>query len=369
MPGYGSGPLPADDVRAWFGRFLVAESDQLDVLTVWDLHTHLLDRLTTTPRLVLESPAPEAGKTTCLEHLARLCDRGQLLIPPLSGPLVSRIAAGTDIRVMLLDEWDTVDPKSDETRTVLGISNSGYRYGATRPTLEQGKGGKWETLLLPTYVAMAFSGIGLRQKLPDATASRTLFVELLPAGDQEPEETDWDLLTDGVEDLHSRIRGHAGQGLGEEPALPPEVRGRNRERWKPLFVAAAHFGGQEWADRLYGVCERWLKAEQRDRENGFQQTQTHLAALEAVALCMLERPLLVGEGGFCPTADLLAFVRSQEPFCFWEKQLTATRLGLLLRQVQIQPRHNASKTARGYYLPDVERIATRLGRMPRRVDG
>ncbi|NKS78260.1 hypothetical protein GS539_21450 [Rhodococcus hoagii] len=60
--------------RNWLGRFITPlnESD-LDLLTLWAAHTHLVSETYTTPRLILDSPTHGSGKTTVLEHLQRLC--------------------------------------------------------------------------------------------------------------------------------------------------------------------------------------------------------------------------------------------------------------------------------------------------------
>lgn len=59
-----------DEVRGWLARFItpMRETD-LDLLTLWAAHTHLVTETYTTPRLVLDSPTHGSGKTTVLEHL------------------------------------------------------------------------------------------------------------------------------------------------------------------------------------------------------------------------------------------------------------------------------------------------------------
>src|SRR5215210_7039730 len=62
-----------EKVRGWLGTYIctVTEAD-LDLLTLWAVHTHLVVETYTTPRLQIDSPIPESGKTTVLEHLLRL---------------------------------------------------------------------------------------------------------------------------------------------------------------------------------------------------------------------------------------------------------------------------------------------------------
>ena len=63
-----------DRVRDWLERFICpTDPRDLDLLTLWAAHTHLVMETYTSPRLLIESPVPESGKTTVLEHLERLC--------------------------------------------------------------------------------------------------------------------------------------------------------------------------------------------------------------------------------------------------------------------------------------------------------
>jgi hypothetical protein len=60
-------------IAAWFGRFIrVTDPDDLNLLTLWTAHTHLVVELYTTPRLQVDSVIFGSGKTTVLDHLQRL---------------------------------------------------------------------------------------------------------------------------------------------------------------------------------------------------------------------------------------------------------------------------------------------------------
>jgi hypothetical protein len=97
---------PLDDVRDWFARFVctVAESD-LDVLALWAAHSYLCAETYTTPRLVLDSPVPESGKTTVLDHFKRLC-RDPIQVASLTSPALLPRLLEQGPRTVLLDEVD-----------------------------------------------------------------------------------------------------------------------------------------------------------------------------------------------------------------------------------------------------------------------
>src|SRR5690554_4814645 len=81
-----------DEVRGWLSRYILTLDDvDLDLLTLWAAHTHLVTLTYTTPRLILDSPVPGSGKTTVLEHLSRLC-HAPLQAASLSSPaLLTRL--------------------------------------------------------------------------------------------------------------------------------------------------------------------------------------------------------------------------------------------------------------------------------------
>ncbi len=60
-----------DDVKAWFERFIGVTDDlDLDLLTLWAAHTHVVMETYTTPRLNIDSAMFGSGKTTLCEQLA-----------------------------------------------------------------------------------------------------------------------------------------------------------------------------------------------------------------------------------------------------------------------------------------------------------
>ena len=102
-----------DDIEEWFGRFIcVSFEGDLPLLALWTVHTHLARELRTTPRLQLDSPMPNSGKTTVLDHFSRLCHRPIQIASPPSQALIPRLLEHA-MRTILLDEIDrTLRPDS-----------------------------------------------------------------------------------------------------------------------------------------------------------------------------------------------------------------------------------------------------------------
>ena len=68
------GAMLLDDLVTWWVRFIpVTDPDDLYLLALWTVHTHLVVELYTTPRLLIDSVMEGSGKSTVMDHLNRLC--------------------------------------------------------------------------------------------------------------------------------------------------------------------------------------------------------------------------------------------------------------------------------------------------------
>jgi len=100
------GDVLLKEVRDWLATYICTVNDaDLDLLTLWAAHTHLVFETYTTPRLQIDSPVPESGKTTCLEHLQRLCHRSVQIASLASPALLTRMLSA-ELRTILIDEAD-----------------------------------------------------------------------------------------------------------------------------------------------------------------------------------------------------------------------------------------------------------------------
>ena len=128
------GAAVLDDLEEWFGRFICVSFDgDLALLALWAVHTHLAGELRTTPRLQLDSPMPESGKTTVLDHFSRLCHR-PIQIASAVEALLPREAPAHPICTVSLDEWDRIltMPRAHRARD-LNSGRSGRAKNAAAP--------------------------------------------------------------------------------------------------------------------------------------------------------------------------------------------------------------------------------------------
>lgn len=275
-----------DTVEHWLSTYIrTAQDSDLYVLTLWAAHTHLCTETYTSPRLLLDSPAPGAGKTTTLDHLQRLCHH-PVQAASLSSPSLLARLLEKGPRTILVDEADrTLSPKMDGVGELLAVLNSGYRRGASRPVLVPDKeDGGWSTREMSTFGPVAMAGNS--PDLPDDTRSRCIRVLLLPDYNGDAADSDWQFIEDDAALLHEQIVSWADDVRDEIAILRPEypagLRGRNRERWAPLLKIATIAGGP-WPSRCLDLIAADLDDQDADREAGIERMPRHVQLLRDIA--------------------------------------------------------------------------------------
>lgn len=356
-----------DDVRDWFARYILTiDDDDLDILTLWAAHTHVVEQTYSTPRLILDSPVPGSGKTTVLEHLGRLCLQ-PLQAASLSSPSLLTRMLNNAMRTVLIDEVDrTLNPKKEGVDELLAVINSGYKKGATRPVLVPTKEG-WDAVEMPTYSPIAMAGNA--PNLPDDTRSRCIRVLLLPDHEGVIEPSDWEEIEEDAQALGLHLSAWA-EGVREHvrvvrPDLPERCVARVKERWAPLARVASAAGGR-WPDAAWHLIERDIAEADADREDGAVTTPTPVQLLKDIyALWPSDRT-------FMETRTLLPAVIAHNPEMWGEystygKALTVQRMGrMLVRAFKINSAQQPDgDRARGYLRTAFAPAWRRLGITPR----
>ena len=355
-----------DDTRTWLARFVRTMHDRdLDLLTLWATHTHLMGAFYTTPRLLLDSPMPGSGKTTVLEHLERLTYAPVQMASVASPALLTRML-GAGMRTLLIDEADrSLSPDKEGVGELLAVLNSGYKKGATRPTLVPDGNGGWTPQELPTYAPVCMAGNSPR--LPDDTRSRTLRVLLLPDLENSVEESDWELIEDEARALGKRLADWADsvseQVRTDRPPLPDGVTNRARERWNPLKRVAVAAGGR-WPDAADDLAREDLARMDQDKEDGMTRQPP------AVMLLKDLREVWPTGTAFVTTKALLEALMATAPDAWgpgstFGKALTAQRLGRMLATAYgLHSDRPDSNGQRGYLLATLNPVFRRMGLTP-----
>lgn len=352
-------------VRDWLARFICPMYPRdLDLLALWVGHTHLVSETYTTPRLLIESPVPESGKTTVLEHMQRLCAHPLQMASVSSPAMITRVLEN-GMRTLLIDEADrSLNPDLPGIDHLIAVLNSGYKKGATRPVLVPAKGGNWETAEMPTFAPVAMAGN--QPRLPDDTLSRTIRVLIMPDHDGIVEDSDWELIEEEAQAIADDLAMWADSvrdevRSGERPSLPEGAKARTKERWLPLKRVAAA-AGDRWPDVVDHLVELDLERMQLDREEGIVNEKTHVTLLRNIAEAWVP-----GET-FHSTAELISMLVSRFPHSWgssdrYPKGLTAQRLGrMLVKNFGVYSDRTADHV-RGYFARSFD-VACRSVRVP-----
>jgi hypothetical protein len=348
-----------DMTRTWFARFIyVVNETDLDVITLWTVHTWLCEETYTTPRLLIDSPVPGSGKTTLLEHLGKLSRKPIQMASISSAALLGRITKD-GIRTLLLDEADrSLDPKRPGVQDLIALLNSGYKVGATRPVLV---GKNWDVEEMPTFAPVAIAGN--TPLLPDDTRSRCIVVRLLPALEGGVEPSDWEYLDSEAKALAEVIEGTAErfreQVRHARPLLPDGCVNRLKERWNPL-KRIAWVAGSGWSDKVDELITEDIEGSKDQAENGELQVSLNLH---------LARDLhaVVGESaGFFQASKVIPLLIRHNPEVWssrshYGKDLTAQRFGQLLHKAYGVRSQRISEGLRGYNSAQFTHIWRQLG--------
>lgn len=268
MTGYGrDGAELLDDVHGFLRVYVAFPSEAASVaVTLWAVHTHLVDRFESTPRLAVLSPEKRSGKSRLLELLDLLCAGAETLSDASPAYLFRRFGAGPV--TALLDEADAIwkRGKADESAEALrSIINAGHRRSATVGRVEM-NGSNAALRRFRVYAPAALAGIG--DCLPDTILDRSVVVPMRRRAPDEPvaEYRERTTRPEG-EALHDRVTAWAeavADRVGDPwPRLPPGVTDRAADNWEPLLTVAA-LAGRDWPSRAELACVAFVTGSRDD---------------------------------------------------------------------------------------------------------
>lgn len=356
-----------DELRDHLARYVCTVTDgDLDLLTLWIAHTHVVFETYTTPRLLLDSPMPGSGKTTVLEHCNALAFKPMMAASLSSSAMLAR-ALEHEPRTVLVDEADrSLDPKHEGTAELLAVINSGYKRGGQRPTLVPSKENGWELKELSTFGPVAMAGNS--PNLPEDTMQRCIRVLLFPDLEETVDETDWELIEDEVSELADRLAAWADvireTVRTTRPELPAGVKGRNREKWGPLKRVAATAGGH-WPATVDKLALADLEQQRDDREAGLTVDKPHVRLLRNLAE-VWPTDVSGTPRAFVPTEEIITRLSGTFPEEWghgspFGKPVTPHRMGRMLGgNYRVKPTRPDSNGPRGYAFAALQTIWGRL---------
>lgn len=296
-----------DDIRA-FVVYYVSFPDprQADAVTLWIVHTWAVDYFDVTPRLLVQAPQRESGKTRLLEVCLVLILKPRLWILPSPAVVYRTLDLGPTS--LLLDEVDAIfrgrnAEKHDELRAII---NEGYTRSGTVPRMVFDPDGKhMKVIEFPVFAPVAMAGIG---GVHDTIESRALVIRLQR---QKKKGRAAKFRRREVEPrakaLRDRLTLWAGVYADDlrkaRPTPPHGLSDRAEDIWEPL-LAIAELAGDEWRKRADEAAQ-FLAARARDRADdpivtllrdirtvfdGFSANRMHTAPLLERLCAMDESP-------------------------------------------------------------------------------
>ncbi len=270
-PSVPAGAHILDAVRKFLGRFVTFPSPaELDAVTLWAAHAHLVGVGENSPRLALLSPEPASGKTRTLEVLELLVPAPMPSVSASPAAIFRSLANGQ--RTLLFDEVDTIfgtNRKDDGSEELRALLNAGHRRGATIPRCV---GPMHAVADFPVFAAVALAGLG---DLPDTVMSRSIPIRMrrrLASESVEPFRRRLELPVGIV--LRDRLASWCDQvseALYEAwPEMPDGVTDRAADVWEPL-LAIADLAGGHWPETARTACTVLVKVvESRESSLGIK---------------------------------------------------------------------------------------------------
>jgi len=250
-----------DDIVAMIRRYVVLELHEAYAIALWILHTHVLDAFSISPRLAIQSPVPECGKTTLLSLVGHLVRR-PLTAVDLTGPALFRTIELYRATVMLdeANNWLTND-RGD----LLRLLDAGHRRGGQVVRLGSGPAGNYQPQFFKLWGAVAIALIG---QLPPQLQSRCVTVSLRRRrADEAVQRFRTEQMNADLEEIARRAAQWASDNLPTLRALEPQtlagLSNRNADNWSPLLTIA-EVAGPEWRDRARQAARMMTRAGQQD---------------------------------------------------------------------------------------------------------
>ena len=237
------GTMLLNSISEKLSKYVVLPDGAGDAIAAWTLLTYSSNAFRILPNLGLTSPVKRCGKTTALELLQGLVNKG------LTASNISPAAVFRTIDryhpTLLIDEADTFLKDNDELR---GVLNSGH----TRTTafVIRVEGENHEPVKFSTWGPKAISMIG---SLPETLQDRSVVIELrrkMPGESVSKLDIDFEAE---CQDIRRKCQRWAEDNLDELTITRPEMPKTNNDRmtdnWMPLFAIAQVAGG-EWPELI-----------------------------------------------------------------------------------------------------------------------
>lgn len=328
-----------DEIASVLCRFVVISLAEIQAITLWILHTYVVEATSICPLLIIKSAEKRGGKTLLMELLLNLIFR------PLPA---SNITVASLFRVierykptLLLDEANTFLHNNDELR---GIINSGYRRSSSY--VIRTVGDDFEPRVFNTFGPKAIAQIDMPQ---ETIVDRGIAIEMRR---KKPEERSERLRSDRIFEELKHLRQKAMRWAKDnlarltdwEPKIPATLNDRAQDSWRPL-LAIAELAGKRWAE--YG-------RESASRLSGEKSEASKRALLLSDIKAIFDKAQAIRMS----SAEICLKLQDIEehPWPEWRngQPITVRQLARLLEPLGVRPKQlrMGEANVRGYELED-----------------
>src|SRR5437660_5251576 len=354
-----NGQTLINQVASFYHQYLDCSPEQLDLLALWTMHTHIIPAAPFSPALNICSRQKHSGKTLCLQLLGLLCDHPWMhtaAAPPL---LLHQLTDGYEpfVGTLLLDDCDATFGKTRMNIKLQGLFTARFQQDA-RFTVRVKDDGEYIFDDRLVFFPAAFAGHG---RLHPCLAERSIQIALDPkkagspcqpfrfyAAQNQSRSLQYDLS--GWGNAHhehfEKITPY------KEDQFPPELSWRHRDCAEPLLHVADFIGG-DWPQRArLALVNAFALA-------AFEDFYSSKQILSDIRDAFFEK----GNPEWLSSADVLEFLHTidNRTWAGWSKgkPMQPKALAHLLEPFGVQPRNHRTgpKTVpKGYYRADLEPV-------------
>jgi hypothetical protein len=249
------GAAVLDEVSRLYRRYVIfSNRTDPDLLALWVTGTHCYEDFQVFPRLNVNSPVEECGKSRVLNITGNLSYRALTKTANFTGSVAFRVVESYRPLTIFIEELENF---IDDNRDLLGILNAGHEQGAVALRNEKDERDRWKPVPFGCYAPVAFHIIG---RPPKTLLSRSLGVSLLR---KRPDEhvADFDTLENPAileeltqlrQKLNRWVRDHREEIKSAKPDTSA-LANRVRDNWKSLMKIAS-VAGNGWLERAYAAA-------------------------------------------------------------------------------------------------------------------
>lgn len=231
------------------GHVIFQDQSDADAIALWVASSYLLDYWPLFPKLLINSPERECGKSTALQIVEAFAKNGRIASSITPSAVYRFIANCTP--TLLIDEADRSLRGNEELNAIINAGHT--RRTANKILSGKSADGDWKPVEFSLWCPQVIAGIG---EFQDTLMSRSIVIGLrrklaservrrLHIGYFEQQEFMRKFLIDWSERTTPSTC---------ELDLPPEAGNRMKDNWEPLF-RVAFMAGELWKNRALKAFE------------------------------------------------------------------------------------------------------------------